>query len=198
MGQELAARKTPLTADEVKAGLEAAWQSAFQVAPDPKSIAVLMAQSALETGRWRACITYNLGGAKAVFGGPHDWTFFTTTEVLPTAVAERLVEQSTQAAPCSMLGPVGEHSRRVIVRPRHPLCCFRAFRTSAEGCEAYMGILRNHFAKAWPAVEAGDIVTFVAMLKTQGYFTAPESEYLHGVEGLFWEFLGRSKGGKTP
>jgi flagellum-specific peptidoglycan hydrolase FlgJ len=123
-----------------------------------------MAQSALETGRWKHCHCWNLGNVKSSFGDGRDFTFFRCNEVLS--------------------------GKTVWFDPPHPYTRFRAFRTLAEGAVDHLAFLRGltRYKIAWQWVMAGDPHAFVQALKAAGYFTADEAPYERSVASLFNEF----------
>ena len=59
MGQERAAKATPVTPEQVFLALGAAWQMLTGTTPDRKIIHILHAQSALETGQDRKSTRLN-------------------------------------------------------------------------------------------------------------------------------------------
>lgn len=148
---------TPTTAHEVGEALARAWSGAKR-----ESILVLLAQSALETGRWRAIHCWNLGNIKHFEGDARCFTYFPTTEVVNGIVKH--------------------------YAPPSPVCCFRAYASLDDGAADYLALLQRRFSAGWAAVIAGDPREFVRRLKAAGYFTAPEKTYEDSVAGLFHEF----------
>lgn len=71
-------RSTPFTADELIAALGAAYAAELGHAPDPKILAVLCAQLALETANGASCQNNNPGNYKQ--GASADWYNCTTFE----------------------------------------------------------------------------------------------------------------------
>lgn len=80
MGQEQPAVRHTLDAEELRAALTAAWLDRFGTPPSPRSITLLLAHVALETGM-TSCVNFNIGNAKATVGGAADWCVFRTWEV---------------------------------------------------------------------------------------------------------------------
>ena len=144
--------------------LVSAWRSIFNEAPKRESILVILAQSALETGRWRYCHAWNIGNIKHVPGDGRGFTYYRCNEV--------------------------EHGKVVWYDPPNPACAFRAFRTLEEGAVDHLAFLRKRFAAAWHAVELGDPRVFVQQLKAHGYFTADEKPYENSVASIFHEYDG--------
>jgi hypothetical protein len=58
-------RLTPLTAAEVLKAFKGAFATVCGVDPSKECLALLVAQSALETGRWRSIHCFNFGNVKA-------------------------------------------------------------------------------------------------------------------------------------
>lgn len=180
---ERSAIKTPIAAADLESALTSAWFGKFGSEPPTNAIAVLMSQSALETGSWNSCVCFNLGNVKSKVDADGDWTFFTTWEQLPASEVAALVAASTPAAPVRELSPT-----KAVFEPKHPMCCFRAFGSLVEAATWYLNFLFTHFAPAWAAVLDGDPFEFVHQLKLHGYFTADESAYLSGVVRFFDTF----------
>lgn len=58
---------------------------------------------------------------------------------------------------------------------------FRAFETLAAGAADYVRLLAHRFARAWPAVLAGDAEAFARTLHQLGYYTAPVDAYVRNM-----------------
>ena len=80
MGQEQPAVRHTLDAEELRAALTIAWLDRFGTSPGPRSITLLLAHVALETGM-TSCVNFNIGNCKATVGGAADWCIFRTWEV---------------------------------------------------------------------------------------------------------------------
>jgi hypothetical protein len=63
----------------------------------------------------------------------------------------------------------------------HVLGRFRAFPTLAAGAADYVRLLAHRFARAWPAVLAGDVEGFARTLHELGYYTASVDSYVRGM-----------------
>lgn len=164
MEEQLPNMLTPVSAIVLAHALVDAWRGLWSETPKRESILVLLAQGALETGRWRSMHCWNLGNAKHTPGDGRSFTFYRCNEIIA--------------------------GKTVWFDPPHPASCFRAFRSIQEGAVDYLGMLRRRFTKAWPAVLGGDPRAFVQQLKAQGYFTADEKPYENSVASLFHEFGG--------
>lgn len=189
--EELVAVKTPAAPIDVAHALIAAWGVLFGVHPPHKeSIAILLAQWCLETGRGRSMWCYNFGNAKSRSGDGRSWCYFACNEVLSPQDVQHYVagaQPRTDGKP----GPNAVATSATVVwfYPSHPGCRFRAFHTIDEGALDYMGMLNRRFARAWPAVLAGDPAAFSHALKMQGYYTADEGQYTRGVIAIFKEMM---------
>ena len=159
----LPANRTPVTPRNVGRALRAAWMAHFGETPSDASIALLLAQSALETGRWKSCWNYNLGNIKAGSKWQGDTTQFRCNEVIGGKV--------------------------VWFDPPHPQTTFRAYPTLEEAAKDYLWLLHRRFAQAWMHVTRPDPVAFSQALKRQNYYTADEPPYTRAVASLFREYL---------
>lgn len=181
-------QRTPVGTVELARAYRAAW-----LEPEPPSastLALLLAQWALETGWGRACHHFNLGNAKATPDWPGDVCFFPCNEVLSAAGAAGAIERAGTRTDEDD-GPDAEVTEwlpggRAVVwfYPDNPACCFRAFATLQEGAADHLQLLRRRFAAAWPALLRGDAATFCQQLKAQRYYTADLVSYQSAVVSL--------------
>lgn len=157
------ATKTIISPLDVARALRAAWMRLYDEVPPNQCIAVLMAQSALETGRWKSCYQWNLGNIKpgSKWGG--DVFQIRLNEVIGGKV--------------------------VWFDPPHPQTNMRAYPTLTDAAADYLWLLRRRFSSSWTPVLTGDPVAFSQALKRQGYYTADEPPYTRAVKSLFSEFL---------
>lgn len=155
---------TSINASDLSRALLTAWRDLWEETPKRETILVLLAHSALETGRWRACHCWNLGNIKSRVGDGRDWTFYRCNEVIG--------------------------GKTVWFDPPDPTCRFRAFRTLTEGAVDHLAFLRGmkRYALAWPLAVAGDPYGFVRELRAGGYFTAPLDPYEHAVASIFRQY----------
>jgi hypothetical protein len=159
----LEAVKTPITPLDVARALRAGWLRLFETVPADQQVAVLMAQSALETGRWKSCWNYNLGNIKGGGKWKGDTCQFRCNEVLGGVVQ--------------------------WFDPPHPQTTFRAYPNLTDAAADYLWLLRRRFSVAWEPVLRGDPVAFSQALKAQRYYTAPEPPYTRAVKSLFGTYL---------
>jgi hypothetical protein len=192
------AQATRVTAEEMIRTLAAVWQVEFGDVPKQATVALLLAQWALETGRGKSMMNYNVGNIKAPDPLARH-AYFRTWEVLPLSVAAKYLKSSTPEEPCKLVNtePDGKVAS-VAFLPDHPVCRFRAYASLEEGVQDYLVKLKGRFKRAWPALLAGDPLTFVTALKAAGYMTADVKEYYRSVNSLFAEYLALIKAGDMP
>lgn len=158
---------------EAAYALRKAWYKVYGTYPSDKSLAVLWAKSALETGRWKFIHCYNFGNIKKKWPtkySPDDGHFFCMYrcgEVLN-----------------------GKHE---MFDPPHFQTHFRGYKTVEDGAEDYLRFVsqQKRYAKAWDKVVQGDPVGYSHELRVAGYYTADEQRYTAGVVRLFDEFMKR-------
>ena len=156
---------TPCTALEFMRAVRGGLETLTGTTPTDAFVAILTAQCALESGRWRAMHRNNPGNIKASETYEYLYTQFRCNEVI--------------------------HGKVEWFDPPHPQTNFRAFYDLDTGVLDYLRFLsgRARYAKAWAAAAAGDPVAFVEALKAAGYFTADVGPYLRAVVSLFNEYL---------
>lgn len=153
---------TPCTALDYVRAIRGGLETLTGKTPPNGQVAVLTAQSALESGRWRSMHRNNPGNIKAGESYEYLYCQFRCNEVIG--------------------------GRVVWFDPPHPQTNFRAFVDLEPGVLDYLRFLQRRHS--WAAAEAGDPATFVHVLKTQDhYFTADEAPYLRGVVSLTDEYL---------
>jgi hypothetical protein len=184
MPTELAAAVTHVQPADMLVAMRAAWTSELRSDPRRGAICTLVAQWALETGGGRSCVAFNVGNFKATVGGAYDFCYFKTTERVSVAAAQAEIEQHREL--CSWDGTVDASGlATLVVHPRHPWCCFRAYPTLAAGCEDYLHAMYTRFAAAWTAAYDGDPVAFARALGALGYYTSDRDAYAAGCERWF-------------
>lgn len=162
--EELPAIRTPVDVEELALAFCSAYRQLTQLAPSRDTILVLLSQSALETGRWKSCMCFNLGNIKSRDGDGRSFTYFRCNEVV--------------------------NGKVVWFDKPSPVARFRAFHTLTEGAVDHIGFLAKsqRYAKAWSAAVEGDPAKFVDELKAAGYFTADLWPYKHSVCNIFAQF----------
>lgn len=186
------ARLTPLTFDEASSALAAALKDKIGKPPTREALALALAKTALETGRWRSIWNSNFGNVKAGAKYVGMYCAIELNEVLDGKVV--------------WFAPRGRLDRKggkVVAEhypdpPGHPQTRMRAHANRFDGAFAYADFCAGgRYAAAWQFLLHGDAVAYVRALKAAGYFTAPETDYARGVVSLQREFLGKLNG-QTP
>jgi hypothetical protein len=157
----LAAKKTPLTAEQAAMALAAGYKQVTGRFPTVSTLGFLIAQTALETGNWNSLWNYNFGNAKATKSDPYV-QFFRCSEVI--------------------------NGKEVFFDPPHPTCKFVAHKDAADGAAHYVRVLakRPHW---WAGLHSGSVESFINGLTTAPkYFTASPSLYLKGMQRLTGQY----------
>jgi hypothetical protein len=163
MAAMIPARRTVLSRAEAARAIRDAFARVFGEAPSPETLAILVAQSALETGHWRSMWCWNFGNIRGSFRGA--WTSFRAGEIV---------------------------DGREIFLEAGPANKFRAYASAAEGAEDFVRFLgtatrpgqSNRYASAWAAALRGDAMTFALELGRAGYYTASREKYAATVRAL--------------
>ena len=155
---------TPMTALDVLKAFRGAFSDEVGRTPSNSTLAILVAQSALECARWKSMHCYNFGNIRP----PRDWTgdycqFRCNEQVAP--------------------------GKWVWYSPPDPGSNFVAFPDAKSGAAFYMKMLATRWPEAWTAALNGNTQLFVHALKQRGYFTANEAPYLAAVTKLCAEFF---------
>lgn len=192
--RELPATRTPCTSREMALAIRTAWAEVFpdDEVPTGETVALLLAQWALETGRGASMFCFNVGNVKSVPRDGRSWTFFRCNEVLKPASVERAIAAAQQRTDDVGLDAVRSKTdpRVVWFYPSNPAARFRAFDSLHAGVVDYLRLLHTRFAKAWPHVLAGDVPAFSRALRAMVYYTADETTYTAGLVSLAQEFSG--------
>lgn len=156
---------TPCTALDYVRSIRSGLETITGKTPPNGQVAVLTAQSALESGRWRSMHRFNPGNIKAATDYGFLYTQYRCNEVIG--------------------------GKTEWFDPPHPQTNFRAFMDLETGVLDYLRFLsgRVRYAAPWAAAIKGDPAAFVHALKMAGYFTASEGPYLKGVVSLFGEYM---------
>jgi len=168
-----------LSLAEAAYSLREAWRIVYGKYPADKSLALLWAQSALETGRWKIIRNNNFGNIKKRHPNPkykirddgHDFTMFRCNEILWDKKLKKSVLKWFD--------------------PPHTQTHFRSYLNPVEGAEDYIRFVskRKRYRKAWAQVIAGNPEAYSHELKVAGYYTASEKKYTKGVVSLTNEFM---------
>jgi len=181
MPQERVAKRTPVTPEQVFLSFAMAWQMLTGSLPDRRVLHIIHAQSALETGHWKSLYNYNLGGAKR--HGACDWTFFTTTERFPHAVADKHLASSKPGSEVSLVKADATH-KTLRFSGKQQMNCFASWEDLDSAAKDHLSLLFRRFPKAIDRAKAGDADGYVKELKKAGYFTASEEEYMKAVGSI--------------
>jgi hypothetical protein len=163
-------RLTPLSPDDAARALAAAFERVTGTKPTRDVLALLVAQSAFETGDWSSIHNFNFGNVKAGSSFPLV-TYFDCWE--RDASGKRI---DIKAFPN---GPDGEPDKR---------CRFRAFESATDGAEDFLRALqaRPHW---WAGLLTGTPAGFVEGLTTRPmYFTGDPGQYIAGLEARAKKF----------
>jgi hypothetical protein len=162
---------TPLSRDDATRAFLAAYQQLTGRPPTAAVLALLLAQSAFETGHWKSLHHFNFGNAKA---GPN----------YPLITQFRCSE-------------VDQNGVETFYDPPHPQCNFRAYENAAAGALDYLKVLHNR-PHWWQGLHTGDPAAFVDALATPPkYFTGNPTVYKRSVVSLFQGFLPLAKAALT-
>jgi hypothetical protein len=154
---------TPLSRDEASRAFLLGYLQLTGKLPTPAVLALLLAQSAFETGHWKSLHNFNFGNAKAGANYP-------------------LVTQFR----CS---EVDEHGVETFYDPPDPHCNFRAYNDAAAGALDYLKVLQ-HQPHWWRGLQTEDPSAFVDALATPPkYFTGNPAVYKRSVVSLFQTFF---------
>lgn len=156
---------TPLDAQTVARAFRGAYETVCGKTPSNACLALLVAQSALETGRWRSIHRFNFGNVKASQDYVGKYCQFRCSEVIGGKVQ--------------------------WFDPPHPQTSFRAFDSADAGAIDHLRFLseRPRYAHAWQVLQTGMPLAFVEALKAAGYFTADAGPYARAVTSLWKEYL---------
>jgi hypothetical protein len=166
-----------LTLEEAASALRLALNLQLKSDPSVEVLALAVAKTALETGRWKAIHRFNFGNVKAGESYTGLYTTFRCNEIIKGKV--QWFDPTTDG----FADP-----------PGHPQTRFRAYQSAAEGAAAYVSFVAGgRYAAAWQRLLAGDAAGYVHALKVAGYFTADEGPYVKGVVSLQREFIGKLK-----
>lgn len=168
MGELKEAKFTKLTEAEATYALREGWKLVFGEYPSIDSLAILWAQSALETGRWQHIWNYNFGNIKR--HDSHEWCMYTCSEVI--------------------------NGKNIQFSPPDPQTHFCSYSSAIIGAKEYIEFIskRPRYQEAWAQVLQGSAIKYCAALRKAGYFTADLIKYTTNVVRLCDEFYKKSDG----
>ena len=196
----VARKQTPLTFEQARDALETALGNAIGGPPTVRTLALALAHTALETGRWKSLYNYNWGNIKALKGydGP-----YTCLGSLAKPVSEILDdgEEHWFTPEGEVTGPNGTRiGETYSVPPGHPQTRFRAYPDAAAGAARYVSLLSTNvrYALAWQELLKGNGSAFIDELARAVYFTANKTKYKDTVLSLEREYLAKLGGDTSP
>lgn len=149
---------------EVIFALRSAWGNLFKDYPSNETLAIIISQIMLETGRLKLMYNYNLGNVKSLPNDGHYWTMYKCSEILK--------------------------GKEVFFEPPHDQCKFKAHKSLIEGAEFHLAFLNKPRYKAALNIALNkDVVAYTTELKRSGYFTANLPLYINAMSSLYKEYL---------
>lgn len=141
---------TPLTPEEAVKAIADGYKQVTGRKPSKKVLALLIGQTALETGNWKSLHNYNFGNAKARASDPFV-QYFRCSEII--------------------------NGQEIFFDPPSPECRFAAHKTAADGAAHYIKVLKNR-EHWWKGLQSGSAQKFIEGLTTAPkYFTANPTLY---------------------
>lgn len=160
-------KNTPLSEEEATFALRAGWKNLMGEEPSIDTLAILWAQSAHETGRWKFIYNYNFGNIKKT--PDHDYCMYRCSEII--------------------------NSKEEFYDPPHFQTHFNAYNSAVDGATEYIKLLkdRKRYQEAWKELEKGDPIKYCTAVKKAGYFTAGLEKYMKSLVSLVNEFKRKSE-----
>lgn len=175
-------RTTPMSFEQAATAMRTALSSGKTELIRDDVLALALAKSALETGRWQKIWNWNWGNVKAGESYFGMYTCIRLNEVIDGRVR--------------WFSPEGEDGKpeRYAVPPGHPQTRMRAYANRYDGAHSYVDALVRLFPRSYEALFHADPAAFVRTLKSERYFTAAEGPYRTAVTSLQHEFLRALRG----
>ena len=169
------AKRTTLTGEEAARVFAAVLPEVLGLEPTADQLAVVLGQSAGETGNWQSMFGWNFGNQKVSTSKPLELQDFQTLRI-----SEILNGKEVFFAPEGQLaykgGPVV--GQVWAVPPGHPQTRFKWYPTAEAGARSWAELLTwTRYTRSRAALETGDPAAFSRALKLDGYYTASESLY---------------------
>ncbi len=189
---EIPAKHTPLTYTDLANALLLAWE-VTGTKPTRAAVRLACGQLGIETGGGKGTVGYNISGIKAKANGRYCWQYFTTTEYFTPGQLQQAHKDAPSPETVQEVGKDAQGRTKVVVKPNHPYCCFRAYPClvspeSVATADRVQSAIVDHlltmqlqFPHAFSGLLTGDPQHFVHGLATDHWFTAPENAYLSGV-----------------
>jgi hypothetical protein len=156
--------------------------------PPREAVTILLAQMALETGRFKHAQNFNLGGIKCPKKWPGCWQHFTTTERLPASIATKYLSESTSEAKVELVTRDND-AWTLRFRGKHPVNRFVAFESLEAAVEHHVAFLLGRYRSAVElALSTGSADAYVRRCYELRYFTADPDTYAASVASLSREY----------
>ncbi len=159
---------------------------------------IMLAQMALETGRFKSISNYNLGGIKCPKSWAECYQHFTTREHFAPPVASKYMAEAPAGTKVQKVGEDADGKWILSFSGPHPMNRFVAFETLADavahhcafmvGKPAPDGFREARYVEAVDAALANDPLAFVTKLRDKGYFTADPKVYSKNVASIAREY----------
>lgn len=186
--RELPARATPVEPAALYLALRVQLAQQLGHAPTREATTILLGQMALETGRFRSVMNYNLGGIKCPTKWPGCWQHFTTTERLPASIAERYLREVPPEATVELVTRNGD-LWTLRFKGKHPVNRFVAFESLEAAVEHHVAFLLGRYRSAVElAMTTGSAEAYVQRCYELRYFTADPEGYAKSVASLAREY----------
>ena len=160
-----------LTQQEAIVALRDAWFAIYNKYPSNSSLAILFAQTALETGNFQKGFwNYNWGNIKITSPDNGLFTMFRCNEVIKGKIQ--------------------------WFDPPHAQTWFKAYPSAKDGAIEYIKFLsqRKRYLGAWQEVLNGNPTAFSYALSREGYYTASPELYTAGVLRIYNQCLSKIDG----
>jgi len=181
---------TVLTFDDAASVLRLALRAEMRTAPTTATLALALAKTALETGRWQKMYGWCWGNIKASLSYEGLYQCYPCNEVI-----------KGQIVWFSPRGRLSGKGGAVVAEPYedppgHPQTRFRAYASAYDGAYDYVRFQASlvRYERAWQRLLDGDVEGYVRSLSAAGYFTAPVETYLKTVRSLYSEFTRKLAG----
>jgi hypothetical protein len=196
-------QKYKITDLEGAYALREGWKELFGEYPKTKTLALLWAQTCLETGRFEAGFwNFNFGNIKS--DGSQPFTMFECGEEVNLSLGIKMAKESQFVKIVARYKwPNGTDRASLVIQPGHPWSRFRSYESLTEGAKEYIQFKhdrnssetwRNEAYKvAFGYLVEGDPVKYSHALHKAGYYTAGPERYTAGIQKLFNEFLKREQ-----
>lgn len=183
-GEYVPPHKTIWTPREAVAYFDDALTGLLGKARKPETVALLVAQSALESARWEACWNNNPSNIKHGAKRTRQFTCIRLNEVLDGKV-KWFDPDSPLNTPSD--GPTP-------VPPGHPQTRMRAFANGPDGVADKLAFLTTgRWKPAFEAARTGSAPNYITAIHSLGYFTAPLNPYVRAVASLQRTYIGMAR-----